>query len=146
MTRIDFHSNVPERLAYVCRLVRKAYVAGNRMVVHGAHDDLARLDGMLWSFSQLDFLPHCRLGSAKPEMVAATPIILAETLDDVPHHDLLINLLDEPPTLFARFTRMIEVVGADPEAVQAGRQRYKHYRDHGYPLEHHDMGNGGRNA
>lgn len=142
MTRIDFHSNVPERLAYVCRLVRKAYGAGNRVVIHGPRDALARLDGMLWSFSQLDFLPHCSLG-ASDQMLAMTPIVLAETLETVPHHDLLINLFDEPPALFARFTRMIEVVSDTPEAVQAGRQRYRFYRDHGYPLEHHDMGRRG---
>ena len=28
MTRVDFHSNVPGKLAYACRLVRKAYGAG----------------------------------------------------------------------------------------------------------------------
>ena len=25
MTRIDFHTNVPDKIAYACRLVRKAY-------------------------------------------------------------------------------------------------------------------------
>jgi DNA polymerase-3 subunit chi len=138
MTRIDFHSNVSERLSYVCRLVRKAYGAGNRVVIHGAREELDKLDGLLWSFSQLDFLPHCSI-DASQEVLDVTPIVLADTLEAVPHHDLLINLLDETPALFARFSRLIEVIGRDETALGAGRQRYKFYRDHGYPLTHHTM-------
>ena len=33
MTEVAFHFNVPDRLAYTCRLVRKAYAAGGRTVV-----------------------------------------------------------------------------------------------------------------
>ena len=29
MTRVDFHSNVPGKLAYACRLVRKAYMGND---------------------------------------------------------------------------------------------------------------------
>ncbi len=140
MTQIDFHSNVPERFGYVCRLVRKAYGAGQKMVVHGSSADLAKLDSLLWSFSALDFLPHCRMGTPAAEHAADTPIVLAAELEHVPHHDLLINLADDPPALFARFTRMIEVVGDESAMAEAGRQRYRFYRERGYPLTHHDIG------
>ncbi len=136
MTRIDFHSNVPDKLAYVCRLVRKAYGAGQKMVVHGEAAQLAELDARLWSFSPLDFLPHCGVQSPN---AAVTPIVLAEALDEVPHHSLLINLRRQTPPQFASFERMIEVVGADPDDRAAGRERYKMYRDRGYPLAHHDI-------
>jgi DNA polymerase IIIc chi subunit len=33
MTRIDFHTNVPDKVAYACRLVRKAWAANNRVVL-----------------------------------------------------------------------------------------------------------------
>jgi DNA polymerase-3 subunit chi len=137
MTRIDFHSNVPDTLAYVCRLVRKAYGAGQKVVVYGAPQQLAQLDARLWSFSPLDFLPHCGLDSPN---AAVTPIILAATLDNVPHHQLLVNLAPEAPAQFASFERLIEVVGASPEARNAGRERYRLYRERGYPLTHHDIG------
>jgi DNA polymerase-3 subunit chi len=136
MTRIDFHSNVPDKLAYVCRLVRKAYGAGQKMVVHGEAAQLAELDARLWTFSPLDFLPHCGVGSPN---AAVTPIVLAEALDEVPHHALLINLRRQTPPQFASFERMIEVVGSDPDDRAAGRERYKMYRERGYPLAHHDI-------
>ena len=137
MTRIDFHSNVPDTLTYVCRLVRKAYGAGQKVVVHGAPQQLAQLDARLWSFSPLDFLPHSGVDSPN---AAVTPIILAAALDAVPHHQLLVNLAPEAPAQFASFERLIEVVGATPEARDSGRERYRFYRERGYPLTHHDIG------
>ncbi|WP_423198255.1 MULTISPECIES: DNA polymerase III subunit chi [unclassified Cupriavidus] len=141
MTRIDFHSNVPDTLAYVCRLVRKAYGAGQRVVVHGGSQQLARLDQQLWTFSALDFLPHCGLDSPH---AASTPIVLAATLEAVPHHQILVNLGDAAPAQFASFERLIEVVGDSPEARDAGRARYRFYRERGYPLTHHDIGQAAR--
>ena len=38
MTRVDFHSNVPDKLAYACRLVRKA-CAGKMQVVVFLQDE-----------------------------------------------------------------------------------------------------------
>jgi hypothetical protein len=35
MTEIAFHFNVPDKLAYSCRLLRKAYLSGARVVVTG---------------------------------------------------------------------------------------------------------------
>ncbi|MCY1220022.1 DNA polymerase III subunit chi [compost metagenome] len=137
MTRIDFHSNVPDVLGYVCRLVRKAYGAGQKVVIHGAPAQLADLDARLWTFSALDFLPHCGLESPN---AAVTPILLAATTEGVPHHQLLINLSDQPPAQFASFERLIEVVGSGAAAREAGRQRYRFYRERGYPLTHHDIG------
>ncbi|MCG5261462.1 DNA polymerase III subunit chi [Cupriavidus gilardii] len=137
MTRIDFHSNVPDKLGYVCRLIRKAYGAGQKIVVHAEPAVLARLDAQLWTFSALDFLPHCGLDSPH---AAETPIVLAATLDAVPHHELLINLDTRIPLQFASFERMIEVVGGDADDRAAGRERYRQYRERGYPLTHHDIG------
>ncbi len=137
MTRIDFHSNVPDPLAYVCRLIRKAYGAGQKVVVHGTPQQLSQLDARLWTFSALDFLPHCGLDSPN---ASVTPIVLAATLEGLPHHQLLINLDVQAPAQFASFERLIEIVGAGAEDRQAGRERYRFYRERGYPLTHHDLG------
>ncbi len=69
-----------------------------------------------------------------------TPIILAATLEGVPHHQILVNLSPEAPAQFASFERLIEVVGAGEAERAAGRERYRFYRERGYPLTHHDIG------
>jgi DNA polymerase-3 subunit chi len=135
MTRIDFHSNVPNKIAYACRLARKARAADSQIVIL-AQDrrQLGELDELLWTFSEHDFLPHVMLDDA---WAAQTPILLTtEGAMESPHHHILINLSDTPPAHFARFERMFEVISSDDADKSAGRERYRYYQQRGYPLTH----------
>jgi DNA polymerase-3 subunit chi len=135
MTRIDFHSNVPDKIAYACRLVRKARSSDAQIVILGRDKrQLAALDQALWTFSEQDFLPHVMLEDA---LAARTPILL--TTNDAmesPHHQILINLSDAPPAHFSRFERMFEIIADDDSDKSMGRERYAYYRERGYPLTH----------
>jgi DNA polymerase III subunit chi len=139
MTRIDFHSNVPDKIAYACRLVRKARSQNLQVVMLAADaEQLRRLDEALWTFSDLDFLPHV---TADSPLAAQTPIILtdvARASADFPHHQILVNLSQQAPANFARFERMFEIVAAEESDRLAGRERYRHYQQRGYPLTHYD--------
>ncbi|MDW5444342.1 DNA polymerase III subunit chi [Polaromonas sp. SM01] len=138
MTEVAFHFNVPDKLAYSCRLLRKAWGSGARVVVTGEPETLNRLDQLLWTFSPLEFVPHCQL-TASPATVALTPVLLARTLDDCPHHDVLVNLGHEVPAGFERFERFIELVALGDEDRVAARSRWKHYTDRGYAMKRHDL-------
>jgi DNA polymerase III subunit chi len=131
MTQVDFHTNVGDKLLYACRLARKAYQAGQPLVVTGEAAVLREFDTQLWTFSALDFIPHCGIDSA---LSAKTPIVLTEQLNDVPHYGILLNLGLSVPEEFARFERLLEVVGDMPDDLEAGRERYRFYRDRGYSL------------
>lgn len=135
MTRIDFHSNVPDKFAYACRLARKAWAANSRMVL--LTDDAAQLqalDGAMWTFSATDFLPHVCAGDVLAEQ---TPIILTDSDSAaLPHYDLLVNLSRRIPAHVAQFQRVIEVISSDPEDAASGRQRYVAYKQQSYPLTH----------
>lgn len=138
MTRIDFHTNVPDKAAYACRVLRKARTENTQAVVYCSNTtELERFDKLLWSFSALDFLPHVFVSDA---LAAQTPIILTSTVTDTPHTQLLINLDTETPTFFSRFDRVIEVVSSEDSDAAAGRARYKFYKDRGYALKHHVAG------
>jgi DNA polymerase-3 subunit chi len=137
MTRIDFHSNVGDSLLYACRLLRKAYQAGQPTIVLAEPARLRALDEQLWTFSPLDFVPHCMTGTP---LAAQTPIVLTTSLDDVPHHQILLNLGATVPAQFARFERLLEVVGNAHEELVAGRERYRFYRDRGYALNNYKQG------
>jgi DNA polymerase III subunit chi len=135
MTRIDFHSNVPDKIAYACRLVRKARSADCQIVILAKDaQQMAALDEQLWTFSEHDFLPHVTLDDP---LAAQTPILLT-TNDkmEAPHHQILINLSDAPPGHFARFERMFEVISSDEADKSSGRERYRYYQQRGYPLTH----------
>ena len=135
MTRVDFHSKVPNKLQYACRLVRKARAADMKVVVFLQDSaELAAFDETLWTFSEQDFLPHVKAGDA---LAAQTPVILTDDADQtLPHHQVLINLSDQTPAHFARFERLFEIVSTDEDDLSAGRERYKQYQQRGYPLTH----------
>jgi len=135
MTRVDFHSNVPDKFAYACRLIRKARSAKLQVVVFLQNDaQLKAFDTALWTFSEQDFLPHVVAGDA---LASQTPIILTDDVkQEVPHHQVLINLSSQTPEYFARFERLFEVISSNEEDLVAGRERYKSYKERGYPLTH----------
>ena len=135
MTRIDFHSDVPDKISYTCRLVRKARAANCRIVLLTRdRADLAALDQALWTFSEQDFLPHVTAGDA---LAATTPVILTDSDQvELPHHQILINLSTGTPEHFARFERMFEIISVDDADKAAGRERYRFYQQRGYPLTH----------
>lgn len=142
MTEIAFHFNVPDKLAYSCRLLRKAYLSGARVVVTAEPAVLAELDQLMWSFSPAEFVPHCR-ADASQSTVAATPVVLAESPGASQHHGVLVNLGQGIPGGFERFERFIEVVTRADDDRLAARSRWKHYTDRGYAMKRHDLATAG---
>ena len=139
MTRIDFHFNAPDKLQYACRLVRKIHRAGQRVVVYAEPVALARFDAELWSFSQLDFIPHVAAGDP---LAPCTPVLLCSEPVETPHCEVLVNLAAETPSFFSRFERMVEVVTGDEDDRTRARERWRFYKDRGYPLQTHDLAAG----
>ena len=142
MTEVEFHYNVSDKLAYSCRLLRKARAGGARLLVTGEPVMLAQLDQMLWTFSSTEFLPHCRSDAASVTL-AHTPVVLASSALDPAlegqAYGVLVNLGHGIPPGFERFERFIEVVASAPEDRQAGRERWNHYKKRGYALKRHDL-------
>ena len=138
MTEVAFHFNVPDRLVYTCRLLRKAYAAGGRTAVVGTDDQLQALDQALWTFSALDFIPHC-LASAAPDIVSRTPVVLAPNAQAVADAQVLVHLGTEVPAGFERFERLIELVGTGEADRAHARTRWRHYAERGYQIKRHDV-------
>jgi DNA polymerase-3 subunit chi len=135
MTRIDFHTNIPDKLSYACRLARKAYAAGGKLVLL-AEDaaQAARLNDALWTVSETDFLPHVLADDA---LAAVTPIIVsASDQAEFAHGDMLVNLTRHTPANVDRFQRVFEIISTDEEDAAAGRLRYVAYKKQSYPLTH----------
>jgi DNA polymerase-3 subunit chi len=145
MTRIDFYSLEPEspgdRFLLTCRLAERARAEGLRVLIHCPDPELARhLDRLLWTYRQDGFLPHGLVGPANPTLdLDLTPVLIS--LDGSPQGEdqVLINLAAEVPSFFSRFERVCEPIDQDPDVRSAGRERFRYYRDRGYPLEHHRL-------
>jgi len=141
MTDVSFYTNVPERLSYLCRLLRKAQQSGARVAVVGPAQLLDRLDAALWTFEPTEFVPHLRWRAAPAQQAraAVTPIVLAEDALAQPHREVLLNIGSGMPADFEQFQRVLEVVSREPEQVQAGRERFRRYKTLGHQVTHHEV-------
>ena len=125
------------RLQFACRLTEKAYGLDNSVYAYAATDaDAQQLDDLLWTFRQGSFIPHERAGAEDSEV----PVRIGTPADNEHEGDLLINLAHEVPGFAARFARVAEIVGGDEASVQAGRARFKQYRDQGIEPVTHKIG------
>ena len=141
MTEIAFHFNAPDKVAYACRLLRKAVAANAKVVVVVPEDQIAYLDESLWTFSQLEFLAHCSMDSPQA-LRQASPVFLATNLDAMDAftpRDVLLNLSDTVCVGFEQFVRVIEVVTLDDADRQHARSRWKQYTDQGFDIVRHDL-------
>lgn len=144
MTRVDFYllGSAAEslRLGLVCRLAEKAVDRDKTVFVHGDDEALlARLDEALWSFRPGAFVPHRVLAPGEiPSGIDSDPVQLSSG-EPAGDRQLLINLAAEVPAFFSRFERTLEVVDERPDVREAGRERFRFYRNRGYPLAHHRL-------
>jgi DNA polymerase-3 subunit chi len=138
VVRLEFHTDLADPLGYSCRLLRKAYRRALKVVVCGEAERLSRLDTLLWTFEQLEFVPHARLRAgerADATLLAHTPIWLVDIDATWPRAEVAVNLgeqaIDEP----TRFERIVEIVGDGQADRLAGRARWRHYMAQGLTPE-----------
>jgi DNA polymerase-3 subunit chi len=135
MTLIDFYTRVEDRLGIAARIVAKAAAAhGSARVLTPDAATTDALDKLLWTVPAIGFLPHCRMDSP---LAGQTPVWIDHRLEHTGPAAVLVNLHPEPPPFFSRFERLAEIVGVDD--AEAGRMRYRYYRERGYELRAHDM-------
>lgn len=140
MTRVDFYivQGGDTALPLVaCRLTEKAYRHGHRVYIHTRDVTQAqRLDTLLWTFRAGSFVPHAL---AETPCEDTTPVFIGADEPAEGLSDVLINLSTDLPLFFSRFERVAEVVADDERARERARERYRFYRERGYPLDTHTL-------
>jgi len=140
MTRVDFYllgGKEDHRERFACRLAEKAWRLGHRVYLLTADAPAAgEMDDLLWTFSQGSFVPHGRLGADDD---AGQPVLIGHAEPPAVFRDVLISLAAEVPDWIGRFERVAEIVGTTDQDKQTARERFRHYRERGYPLETHQL-------
>jgi DNA polymerase-3 subunit chi len=135
VTTIDFYFHAQDRLQVACRLAGKAMKQNQRVLIHVPQSELAaRIDKMLWTWPAIGFVPHCALHSP---LAAETPVLIASGAETPEGCEVLLNLGTDCPPHFERFARLLEIV--DTADREAGRNRYRFYRERGYQITNHDL-------
>lgn len=141
-THIDFYVLKQPRsdaLRFACRLTEKAFTSGHRVYIDAIDTEQARqLDELLWTFSDISFVPHgrCAAGRLTSE---AEPVSIGDGCPPDELTDVLLTLRPDAPEYFSRFERVLEIVPGDPEGRARARQRYRFYQDHGVRVETHHV-------
>jgi DNA polymerase-3 subunit chi len=141
MTQVDFYvladAAQGDRYQLACRIAERARRAGRRVLIHSnLPAESSHIDALLWTLWEPSFIPHGLLGRDDPR---CNPILIGDASGDDSEHDVLINMTGDVPTFFARFERLVECVDHDAEIKAAGRERFRYYREHGYPLNTHTI-------
>jgi DNA polymerase-3 subunit chi len=140
MTRIDFYvlpdSSPDKQHIFACRLAQKASKQGYRVYIHTESEEQSKqLDDLLWSFCATSFVPH----TIDANECANNPVYINHSGDPIDIHDVLINLTPSTPDCFGRFERLAELINQDETIKRAGRERFKFYKNRGYPLQTHKL-------
>lgn len=141
MTQVDFYildkQASGDRYQLACRIAEKARRAGRRVLIHTpTAAESKHVDTLFWTMWEQSFIPHGLLGKDEPQI---NPIMIGDGSSDAEEHEVLINLAAEVPMFFSRFERLIECVDHDNAVKAAGRERFRYYREHGYPLQTHNI-------
>ena len=126
--------------SFACRLVETVWQRGHAVLVLAASDIAAqRLDDLLWTFREESFVPHRRVGSDGPvaSEPASEPVIVSTPGVWASELDVLINLTASVPAEASRAARIAEIVPASGAGRDAGRERYREYRNRGFELRTH---------
>src|SRR5689334_9231330 len=104
VTEIDGHYNMPDKVSYACRLLRKAVGAhGARVVVMADRATIDAIDQLLWTLQPTEFIAHCHSGD-EAHIVSRSPVVLMESgATSPPDRPILVNLGAELPARFERF-------------------------------------------
>ncbi len=162
MTKIDFYiagedmaneaAGIKSHQHVACRIIEKAYRKNLSVYVHtDSEQEATEVDELLWTFRTNSFVPHSMdnstVDSKQPLTTStsatdavSTPEVLISSSNHPRHHaDVLVNLSSKTPEFYSRFLRLAEIVSADEKAKSLSRERYKYYRDRGYPLNVHQL-------
>ena len=141
MTKVDFYllpAGGDSTELFACRLAEKAYRLGHKVYLLTPDPPAAReLDELLWTFSQGSFVPHAVIDGAA--LADDHPVLIGHEEPPPNLSEVLVNLAAEVPPWFGRFARVAELVGPDDAAKARGRERYRFYRERGYPLDTHTL-------
>lgn len=137
MTEITFYTHADDPLDVARRIAAKAYAQAKQVLIYAPDAAVAdAIDRLLWTTPALGFVPHCRDSDA---LAGETPVLIGTHADALNSADVMINLHAEQPPAFARFERLVEIIGQDEANLEPGRARYRFYQTRGYALKTHDL-------
>jgi DNA polymerase-3 subunit chi len=141
--RVDFYvskdsssdSGSQFTLLTACRIAEKALTAGHRIHIRmRSNEECEKLDALMWTFRDRSFIPH----ELSSDPIDSCPVTISSEINEK-HVDMLLNVAHEVPENIKQFQRIAEIIDNQPESINAGRERYRVYRENGLDPQHHEV-------
>ncbi len=141
MTQVQFYilSDEKPKAAFsrAIEFIDQAYQRKQNVFIHTCRQsDAEYMDELLWVRDADSFLPHLLVDEAVGVM---PPIQIGYGQEPKIKPDVLVNLADEIPRFHGQFEHLIEFAHGEESTRQKARERFKYYRDRGYPLRHQNL-------
>lgn len=127
-----------QRQEFACKLIEKIYRSGFFCYVLAESAEQAeQIDKALWTFRAGSFVPHQTYRGLLPQY-SGTVLIGGSEIPDA-WRGVIVNLSSLFPPTEAPTQRILEILDNSEESKQAGRLRYRHYRQMGLSINTHKI-------
>jgi DNA polymerase-3 subunit chi len=131
-------SSLSERFLFACKLIEKAYRNGQFCYVYtDSLQQSQQLDNTLWTFRENSFIPHQIYNDQLPDYDQT--ILIGSQSAPKKWQTLIFNLSSTYPSDLAQTDRVLEILDNDEKLKQAGRIRFRQYKQDGFDVTTHDM-------
>lgn len=129
-------SSQHERQDFACKLIEKIYRSGQFCyVLTDSPEQANEMNNALWTFRAGSFVPHQLFQDHLPAY-ANTILIGGKQIPD-DWQKVIVNLSNQFPNTQAPTESILEILDNSEASKQAGRQRYRHYREAGLQITTH---------
>jgi len=132
--------SVPARFLFACKLIEKAYRSGQFCYVYtDSLQQSQQLDNQLWTFRENSFIPH-QLYETENKVPDYPKTVLIGTLAAPERwQKLIFNLSSKYPADLTNTDRVLEILDNNEALKQAGRQRFRQYKQNGFDISTHKI-------
>jgi len=145
MPEVSFYilstDSLSDRYIFACKLIEKAYRSGQFCYVYtDSLQQSQQLDNQLWTFRENSFIPHQIYNEPNDKAPDYQQTVLIGT-QAAPQkwQNLIFNLSSKYPDDLTKTERVLEILDNNEDLKQAGRQRFRQYKENGFDISTHKI-------
>jgi len=130
-------SSLSDRFIFACKLIEKAYRCGQFCYVYtDSPQHSEQLDNLLWTFRENSFIPH-QIYDGQPDF--EDTVLIGTQAAPEKWQKLIFNLSSKYPDDLTKTERILEILDNNEDLKQAGRQRFRQYKQDGFDISTHKI-------
>ena len=132
--------SLSDRFIFACKLIEKAYRSGQFCYVYtDSLQQSQQLDNQLWTFRENSFIPHQLYNDDDKAPDYQQTVLIGTQTPPENWQKLIFNLSSNYPGDLMKTDRVLEILDNNEALKQAGRQRFRQYKQDGFTISTHKI-------